>query len=172
MSNGTIRPVLVRVTNIRTGTGLVVPFSRSGGRDNTVQYRVPLYRMTVSGTDNSNRPVTENFDVIRFGVLDSQRGHIVVGLAEAQRHTLRRANYMRGSWQITGNHVIHDGADNPIRDAYGAIGCIEVTGTNGWQRFEATIRRLSGTNDPNAISRARTLSIQIDATTRPPLIRN
>jgi len=165
------RPVLVHVTDRHAGTALVVPYSREKGRDNSVRYEVPLYRMTVSGSDDSGEEATAHFKVIRFGVLSRGGKHSVVGLADRQTHTLTRVGYMKGSWRITGNHLIHDGADRPGSEAWGAIGCIEVTGVGEWQRFERIVRKLSGTQQAKEIGRAGTLTGEIDAAIRPRLKR-
>jgi hypothetical protein len=117
--------------------------------------------------------VTESFKVIRFGVLDrGMDAPVVVGLTDKKPYTLRRSDYMSkkgGSWQITGNYLIHDGADDPSWDAWGAIGCIEITGKGEWQHFESLVAELSGTPDVWLITSRGTLHLDIDAAALPPL---
>ncbi len=165
------RSVTVLASSLMVGSGVVVPYSHGRGRVNSIRYRVPLYRMNLSGLDSAGNGQVLEFSVIRFGVVDTDGTHHVVGLADRQEHVLRWVSYMGGSWQIYGNFLIHDGADDPAQMAYGAIGCIEVTGVNAWPRFLESIRMLAGLRDEQQISRSGCLRIKIEGTTRPPLVR-
>jgi len=78
---------------------------------------------------------------------------------------------MGGSWQVYGNWLIHERAENPSIQAWGALGCVEVTGKGEWKRFNDVIQSLSGDSNMLIISRARTLSAHYEAVNeRPPLI--
>lgn len=106
-------------------------------------YRVPLYRVTVSGKNDKNSTVTEDFEAIRFGVQRTlSRSARVVGLADEQTHTLDWSNIttMRGSaWRVYDGFFIHRGPDNPLGAEMGSIGCVEICGADEWNRFNDTI---------------------------------
>ena len=167
---GEIRSVEIIVSSKPVGTGKVRAFPyRMGGR-----FRVPLYEMVVIGTDSSLKKVERKFKVIRFGVKQVSRidRHRVVGLKDFQVHSLKRAGYMDGSWQIYGDFLIHDGADNPKRQAWGSIGCIEVTGKDEWEDFESLIKNLSGESNPWKSGQSGKLMVRIESVKkRPPLIK-
>lgn len=168
------RPVLAHVKSAETGWGLVWAYPA----DDKKIFRVPLYDMTVSGTNDAGESISQTFKVIRFGVQQKTEDSAphVVGLKDMQTHILNRVDYDGGSWQLYDNFLIHDGADRPQKSAWGQIGCIEVTGrsadgTDNWVVFEALVLSLSGETDPLVVSRARKFKVKLDAVAkRPPLI--
>ncbi len=165
-----IRAVSVTVGGASIGTATV----RSYPTDDGHTYEVPLYNMTVSGTNDAGTAVSQSWSVIRFGVqYDEARGvgPRVVGLADEQTHTLNWVDYMGGSWQVYGNFLIHDGPDNPDGTRWGAIGCVEVCGANGWENFNTLIKDLSNSDSESAISSAGQLTVSYAAATRPALTR-
>jgi hypothetical protein len=171
-----LRNVQAVVGGSGIGTGLVVSYD--GDKSTGKIYTVPLYRMTVSGKDAKGNRVSKSFEVIRFGVWDKNNKYSVVGLAEAQVHTLTWApGFLGGSWLIyekveeeeVKRWFVHRGAADPSTVASPAIGCIEVTGSGEWKRFSDLVKRLSGASTENQISQAKTFSIRLEATTRPPL---
>lgn len=143
------------------------------------KYKIPLYEMVLSGSDASGAPQSYTYKVIRFGVsLNTSGGTArVVGLRDSQTHVLKHVSYMGGSWQLYGNFLIHDGADDPSKNAWGAIGCIEVTGTSAaygdaWQEFNANVLALSGESSFEAVSAAKCFSITLDRiASYPPLVK-
>jgi hypothetical protein len=162
-----IRPVLVHVTSQVTGAGLVVPYEHGRRRPELGTYEVPLYEMYVSGKDRKGKSVSHSFNVIRFGI-KSDSTSSTVGLKDQQSHTLKRVPYMGGSWQIYGNWLVHEGAEYPGRDAFGALGCIEVTGPGSWQDFENRLLELSGARSADELGKSGRLKIKIDhVATRP-----
>ncbi len=53
----------------------------------------------------------------------------------------------KGAWQVYGNFLIHDGPDDPKREIYASIGCLEVcNGPNGFDKFNDFIVSLSGSH--------------------------
>lgn len=164
------RKVRIVITSREIGEGLVRAYPDS----NTKEYIVPLYECYIEGKTESGIKKTEYFKVIRFGIQRDEGKNIepkVVGLKDKQTHVLTWVNYMEGSWQVYGNWLIHEGAENPSIQAWGALGCVEVTGRGEWRRFNDVIRSLSGDTNMLTISRARTLSAHYEAINeRPPLI--
>ena len=124
--------------------------------------------------------------VIRFGVLQNKTGGkaTVVGLSDRQSYTISawKPNYLdedpnitRGAWRITGGHLLHDGADAPMQEAWGAIGCIEVCGNNGFSNLNNLIREWAGVTKTGdrayqEIVNRRLLEVYFDKAVRPPLI--
>lgn len=165
-----IRKVKIVITNNKVGEGLVRAYPQS----NNKEYIVPLYDCYIEGKMENGTTKKEYFSVIRFGVQRDESKNIapkVVGLKDKQTHILNWVNYMGGSWQVYGNWLIHEGAENPSVEAWGALGCIEVTGKGEWSRFNNVIRSLSGETSLSDISKAKTLSVHYEAVSeRPPLI--
>jgi hypothetical protein len=104
-------------------------------------YVVPLYKMVVAGKDRHTKESLQiEFNCIRFGVQYDQEkkvGPRVVGLAESQSHflTWHKSPSLGWVWQIYGNFLVHEGAKNPRKEAWGALGCIEITGPGKWNEF-------------------------------------
>lgn len=154
-TSSSLRILRITVTNEIIGDALVSGYSHQNGRADD-QFEVPLYKMTLEGVDNDRDNKSRDFSVIRFGVLQYKTGGpaTVVGLADEQEYTVGqwRPNYLDGNdditpgaWRIRGRHLLHDGADDPTVDAWGAIGCVEVCGENGFARLNWLIRLWSGT---------------------------
>lgn len=109
------------------------------------KFLIPTYELTVAGTDNSEKSVTEKFSVFRFGV-QSEDGKTtrVVGLAHHQMHIIQKwistyrvhsaSSTENGAWQVYGNFLIHDGPDNDT-ELFATIGCIEIMGPQGFLKF-------------------------------------
>ncbi|MEL6586556.1 MAG: hypothetical protein AAFY65_02595 [Pseudomonadota bacterium] len=170
-----LQPVVAHVKSKEVDWGVV----RAYPHDNGHTYKVPVYDMEVSGLGPSATAKTTVFKVIRFGVKQSSASDTptVVGLKDKQVHILSRVDYMEGSWQLYGNFLIHDGANNPQKSAWGQIGCIEVVGMMGgkdaWKVFEALVLSLSGAKTAAKLGKSGKFSIKIDAVaTRPPLVEH
>lgn len=169
LANNKIRKVQVVITNKEVGKGLVRAYPDRNGKN----YIVPLYNCYVKGKMKNGVVKQEHFSVIRFGVQRDKKKNIaprVVGLKDRQTHTLNWVSYMKGSWQIYKSWLIHKGASNPSTEAWGALGCIEVTGYGKWDKFNNLIKNLSEESDFKKISKAKTLTAEFEAVShRPPL---
>ena len=167
-----MRNVTITVTNIQTGTAHLTSYPH---RPSGILYSVPLYRVTVSGTDNAGKAITENFSAIRFGVYRSETvsAHMV-GLSDYQTHTLTWGNIttMSGNaWRVYAGFFIHQGPANPLGGTFGSIGCIEITGPGKWAEFNQLILRLADCTSEAEVSTNRLLSATYLAATKPALTK-
>ena len=161
--------------------------------DNGQLYEIPIYEMTVTGTDDAGNEVENKFNVLRFGVTKktSNSPPQVVGLAQKQSHKIKAwlpnysvhssgasADAEAGAWQVYGNFLIHDGPDNPkdVSQPYATIGCIEVCGgPQGFVQFNNLLISLSGSQKSTRqqklaeIGSSGTITISYEAATRPPV---
>ncbi len=147
------------VTNKVIRDGLVRAYPHTDGK----QYIVPTYVMNVIGVDRKGKSKSTSFEVIRYGVERNETKNIkphVVGLSESQSYKLNWVDYMGGSWQVKGDWLIHRGAEDPTRQAWGALGCIEVCGVNGWNEFNNLLKELSRVDDFEEISTQKLLKIE------------
>jgi RHS repeat-associated protein len=190
-----LRNVKLTVTNEIVGKARVSGYSHEGGRTDD-EFEVPLYTMTIEGTDEDGNKQSREFSVIRFGVSQKKTGGAanVVGLANSQSYTIKSWNgkYLYGeeditpgAWRITGSWLLHDGADAPLKDAWGAIGCIEVCGrTVGNEDDHFTglnwlIRDWSGAKNATGnaefknqlVAKSGALSIHFQRAKVPPLVK-
>ncbi len=173
-----IREVNITITDNIVGTGIVrsYPHPNPNPPDNEEPeiYEVPLYEMIVTGTDANGVTKTYNYTIVRFGVQKNENtgiGPRVVGLADAQTHTLNWVDYMGGSWQVYGNFLIHEGADDPTTSPWGSLGCVEVCGVDGWENFNNNIKELAGSNNEAEIANSGKLQATYEAAERPALVR-
>lgn len=155
--------------------------------DPAEHFRIPTYKVTVSGTLAKGTRDSRNFEALRFGVQKKGAGGPqVVGLADQQRHVIKawlphyRVHSARsteqGAWQVYGNFLIHDGPDSPLTQVYASIGCIEIcNGPRGFDKFNDTILQFAdppgSTRDQKlaALGRSGRLVISYDPAIRPPL---
>lgn len=168
-----MRPTTIIVTNFTLGDAHLVSFPDK--QNYQILYKVPLYRIYVEGRDAANNFVQEDFEAIRFGVHKDPSGQPkVVGLADLQSHSLSWdyiTTMMEEAWRVYDGFFIHRGPDHPLTDKYGSIGCVEICGVGEWDRFNNTIRNLTGANDLTQIGNSRLLTADYEIATRPPLIR-
>ena len=84
-------------------------------------------------------------------------------MADQQTHTIKAwlPHYTvhsahsreKGAWQVYNNFLIHDGPDDPKKEIYASIGCIEIcNGPQGFDRFNDLIISLSGSKKQNRAS--------------------
>lgn len=149
------------------------------------QYLIPIYQCSVAGVDDAGRPVSEQFDALRFGVQSKDgRTARVVGLANRQTHIVKRwlptyqvhsaRSLENGAWQVYDSFLIHDGPDSP-HELFATIGCIEIMGHRGFVRFNDLIISLAGSKAANRpeqlveIGKGRKISIEYKAAARPAL---
>ena len=148
-------------------------------------YLIPIYELTVAGTDSKGKPVTEKFQVYRFGVQskDGKTAH-VVGLAEFQTHVIKTwdptykvhsaKSPENGAWVVYGNFLIHDGPDNNT-ELFATIGCVEIMGPKAFVKFNDLLINLmdppADTRDKQlaAMAKSQKLKITYEMATRPPL---
>ncbi|WP_276166073.1 hypothetical protein [Zobellia alginiliquefaciens] len=168
-----MRAVTVRVTNLTLGNAHITSYPYRPNRP-SILYRVPLYRVSIEGKTSGNNSVIEDFEAIRFGVQrTTTEGPSIVGLADAQTHNLTW-DYIStmddDAWRVYDGFFIHQGPSNPISGGYGSIGCIEICGGGEWDRFNDTIKNLTGQNSLTQISNSQLLTAEYESATRPPLI--
>lgn len=126
---------------------------------------ISTYELTVSGLDDKGRVANKAFEVFRFGIKCEKGGTPrVVGLADQQTHIIKAwlPNYTvhsarsreQGAWQVYDNFLIHDGPDDPKKEIYASVGCIEICNEpQGFDRFNDFIISLSGSTKPNRASK-------------------
>ena len=111
----------------------------------------------------------------------------MVGLADAQSYVISEykpeyelhgteAAADNGALVVTGTHYLHDGP-NSDSEEFGAYGCLEVFGMNGFSYLKEKIKELGGgVPEENTESYISTLcsksklSIELKAATRPSLV--
>lgn len=148
-------------------------------------FTIPTYALTVSGKDGTGKIVSKKFEVLRFGIKCEKGGSpTVVGLADQQTHIIKAwlphysvhsaRSIERGAWQVYGNFLIHDGPDDPKKEVYASVGCIEIcNGPRGFDEFNDLIISLSGTTKTERasqlaeIGQSKNMMITYMATTRP-----
>ncbi len=146
---------------------------------------IPIYEMTVLGTDEKKAEVREKVPVFRFGVhcTDGKTAR-VVGLKNHQVYHIKRwiptykvhsANSPEnGAWQVFGSFLIHDGPDNNT-EIFATIGCIEIIGPEGFTRFNDLLISLMAPSGKDrdqqldSIGQSGRLKIEYKASHRPPL---
>jgi len=160
--------VKLTVTNITVGWARV----KSYHKPSATHFKVPLYSLRMEGYTDSGDKAYKYFNVVRFGVqCEDDISPTVVGLKDAQSYYLKWVTYRGGCWQVLGDWLIHEGTSGPQRQAWGDLGCIEITGQNKWKEFQDSIFYFCRTNDPNEIARRNLAFIEYEMVeSRPPLI--
>ncbi len=103
-----------------------------------------------------------------------QQTHIIKAwLPHYSVHSARSRE--KGAWQVYDNFLIHDGPDDPKKEVYASVGCIEIcNGPQGFDRFNDFIISLSGSNQPSRasqlaeIGRSKKMVITYQKAVRPP----
>jgi hypothetical protein len=149
------------------------------------EFLIPIYKLTVAGTDNDGKPMSEAFSVFRFGV-QSKDGTTasVVGLADPQTYVIKSwiptyivhsaSTTENGAWQVYDSFLIHDGPDNDT-ELFATIGCVEIMGFRGFSKFNDLLISLMappGTNRDQklaSIGGSGQLRITYQAAVRPTL---
>jgi hypothetical protein len=139
-------------------------------------YSVPLYCLRLIGRDQSGVTQYYDFKAIRFGVCHDGAGpDYIAGHHGHSVSTLHWDPFLGGSWHLRyppfHQVYLHRGAESPLRmrGAFGAAGCIEVTGQNEWQRFNQKVCELSGSSDLGHISAQGNFKCELLHTHRPHL---
>jgi hypothetical protein len=120
-------------------------------------YSMPLYSLDVTGMANDGSRRSRRFGILRFGIRKKDAGsHArISGVVHPQTHVIKRwiptykvhsyPSVEDGAWQVLGNLLIHDGPDDPTTEAYGTLGCLEITGSpGGFITFNDYLISLSG----------------------------
>ena len=180
-----VRKMLMTVGGTPIGEGITWAYPDGS---HSVHYRIPIYRMTVTGTDGQGDSVSKDFDVYRFGVQKTgSTAPKSVGLADKQTHTMEMwlphysvhsaVSAEMGAWKVYGDFLVHDGPDSPqsVVSPYATIGCIELCGPAKFDALNDLLISLSGLTSGtrkdklNAIGNSGKLKISYVAATRPPL---
>jgi RHS repeat-associated protein len=180
-------PTPLRNVNITIGgtpTGEIETFSYPEPDD--VQYSVPTYDMTVTGTDNSGNKVTQVFSVIRFGVKNKTgdaKDSYVQGITGPGKHIIRQfkpdygahsfGSNEPGAWVVKGTYYIHDGPD--VGEVSASNGCVELCGNGQFVALNTLIRGLAGTSTGTErqqhmqIAKAGVLTVRYEKASLPPI---
>lgn len=173
LSTNELKKITITVTNIEDGWGIV----KSYPTFNQKSYKVPLYICSVEGLSDDNELLIYTFKCIRFGVeyrIDKNIGPRIVGLKDKQSYTLKwvkRSDNQKDVWQVKNNWLIHEGVKFPQTQAAGALGCIEIVGSNEWTRFNKCILELTNSSSELEVSKNRLAIIEFEEVNAlPPLI--
>lgn len=131
-------------------------------------YLIPTYQFTVEGKTDDGSAQTMKYEVFRFGVMRKTKTAkpTVVGLADYQTHKIKAwlpdysvhsaSSEEMGAWQVYGNFLIHDGPDDPEKELYASIGCVEVCrGPAGFDKLNDFIIQLSGSKKSTRAEKLR-----------------
>lgn len=153
-----LRKIKLTVGNQTIGEAITWSYPHSDNKT----YTIPTYSLTVEGRDDAGRSQRKSFEVFRFGVQRPRTNAAarVVGLADQQTHTIKKwfpdyrvhsaPSQEDGAWQVYGDFLIHDGPDDPLRENYASIGCVEVCGgPRGFEQFNNLLISLSGSAKPS-----------------------
>lgn len=148
-----IRKITLTVGNKIIGHAQTWSYPENDGKI----YLIPTYELEVDGTGDDGKARKKSYEVFRFGVSRKTKtsAPAVVGLADYQTHkikawlpdyTVHSANSPeKGAWQVYASFLIHDGPDDPSKELYASIGCVEVCrGPQGFVTFNDFIIELSG----------------------------
>jgi RHS repeat-associated protein len=134
-------------------------------------FTVPVYTLTISGTDANGQAVSQSWDVLRFMPFknttnDAEHDYktiapspIMSGLSNAQNkiiHTYKPDYQLyntyspeNGAFVIQGGFYIHDGPDDLVNNpGWGSAGCMEVCGSTGFSEMKDFIKTISGSTLP------------------------
>ncbi len=75
------------------------------------------------------------------------------------------------AWRVYDGFFIHQGSNNPLSGSYGSIGCIEICGLGEWDRFNDTIKKLTGLNSLTQVSYDKLVTVEYERAERPSLKR-
>ena len=181
-----VRDIEMKVGATSTATGLTWAYPDG---PQTTHYRIPIYKITVSGVKDSGFSSSTDFDVYRFGVKKEGSGQPrSVGLADQQTHVIEMwlpeytvhsaLSAEKGAWKVYDHFLVHDGPDDPndASSVYATVGCVELCGPAKFDAMNDLIISLSGitagtrAEKLNAIGTSGKLKITYDAATRPPVI--
>jgi hypothetical protein len=151
-----LRDVTITISGTPSGTKDIISYPRANLEKDGKHFRysIPTYTMTVSGTDDDGKKVTQTFQVIRFGVKNTTgktQDSYVEGLKsgvykikqfKADYHTHSFTSPQDGAWVVSGPDYIHAGPGPG--EISGSNGCVEVCGENQFINLNKLIINLSG----------------------------
>ena len=131
----------------------------------------------VSGVPNSNTYKIKTGETpIMAGLADKREQPIQSYLPNYEIHNTHSEE--NGGFVITGSFMIHDGPDNLQTGArmWGAAGCMEVVGENGFSTMKEFIFSISGSENTDMekglqeLVNSKNLWLKLEGTQRPPVI--
>jgi hypothetical protein len=181
-----IRDIKLTVGNSIKGYGILKSYPVNDGE----KYKMPLYVLTIEGSDNAGKAQSKDFNIFRFGIYKPSKNAAVttVGLADKQTHKIKKYKHdyelhsagdaSNGAWVVWKTFYIHDGADDPQTSAYGTIGCLEVCDVDGFIHFNDFIISIAGSSKSDKtdqlieIGASGKMVITYLKASRPPVIIN
>ena len=190
------RRVTITVSGISNGNTYI---AKTYPQRSSRYFIVPVYNITVSGTNNEGKEVSQSWQVLRFMPFLNENPQatgyktktsetpIMAGLADKREHPIQRYipeyeihntfSEENGGFVITGSFMIHDGPDNLQSDAgmWGAAGCMEVVGEKGFSKMKEFIFSISGSENKNIdkglqeLVDSKNLWLNLEGTSRPPV---
>ncbi len=155
----TIRAINITITKTIIRTTIVHSYPDT----NNTLYKMPLYEMIVTGTNDQGHIISKSFEILRFGIYTNISEGIyekLIGLSNEQSYALQWINdLMDGVWQIQNDWLIIPGSPDPITEIWGATGCIEICGPNAWDDFMKLITQLTGSTDFNSIGMSKKITL-------------
>lgn len=168
----TVRQVEIVITNTIVGSyeARSYPNDQRDANGFYNLYRVPVYRILVTGTDANNKKMSYEFMAPRFmpyfndpkqpNAHHSAKGWLNAGLSSARKFTIARYKqdysisnrYSPGLGAIVVHETfyIHAGPTSMQDSGFGSAGCIEIIGN--FDTFKKTIADLSGVSPASADS--------------------
>lgn len=141
-------PIVVQITDEIVGYTTVKSYKyRSSDDDGVILYKVPLYKVTVTGQNDEGSQVTSTFQAVRFGVQRNSTGDpFMIGITGGS-FSLSASDYMGGSYHIDGGMpndggFIHKGNANISTSHNSYIGCVGISGPGSWGQFRTTMNQL------------------------------
>jgi hypothetical protein len=186
--NQSLNNILITVTNEVVGKAntFSYPYSNSNDPKKLIRYEIPIYKVTVSGTDENGNDVSMDLEAIRFGVKNVKSGQAKDSYMQGiESGTFSKAPWdpsyqphsfesnEKGAWVVKGNYLIHDGPDPGYLGA--SNGCVEILNKGGFNKFNDFIISLSGSKAPtrgaqlNEIGQKGLVTIKYEQAKVPPL---
>ena len=163
-------PVIVHVTEEIVGYTTVKSYKhRSSDEGGVILFKVPLYKVVVTGQDDSGTRVMKTFQAVRFGVQrNSTGGPFMVGITEGA-YNLSASDYLGGSFHVDGGMpndgaYIHKGNANLTSSTNSFVGCVGISGPGSWGLFSKTMTQLGfGTVGATTIFHAAPVPSLVDS---------
>lgn len=148
--------------------------------DDSYLCEVPLYEVILK-SDGGDK--IYGFKALRYGLAYKWQGQFnsptIVGLSQEKSYTIQGwlPNYLseipgfpKGAYVIEGAHYFHSGNTKDYHPV-AVVGCIGINGEGEWVRFCSAVKALAGTNDENAIIKAKKFIVKVVGAV-PPLAAN
>lgn len=153
----------VKITLTATQTGATYLMRAYPTEINDKSYEMPVYILTVEGTDIKGIKKTKNYNCLRFSIYYNDPknpdthyktlgGPFISGLANEQTHICpeykknytihNRAGQEVGALVIAGSFYIHEGPSKLTDIRFASAGCVEIIGS--FKEFKEYIALLAG----------------------------